>query len=159
MRGGRRRGSEGGADQRSNFLVGVRNQPILGGRLAQLLLPLAFSYTWVRPWTGLYDWLFDSKGRTGRGGVAVFEDWLEASPGEPPDWSSGPRRHAHWPPRPVCAGRLAVAARPGIRVRWPQSESARSLFRGIRCLSLTSSIQQVKSVLSSSLVVFSFSQA
>lgn len=66
-----------------------------------------------------------------------------ASPAARRHWPTAPRAPAHWPHRPSRASRLAVAARPGIRVRWPQSGSARCPRRGGRSPSLTSSIPQV----------------
>lgn len=66
-----------------------------------------------------------------------------ASPAARRHWPAAPRAPAHWLHRPPRASLLAVAARPGIRVRWPQSGSARCPRRGGRSPSLTSSIPQV----------------
>lgn len=66
------------------------------------------------------------------------------SPAAHRHWLAALIAPAHWSHRPLTAPQLAVVARPGIRVRWPQSESARSPLRGGRSPSLTSSIPQVK---------------
>lgn len=66
-----------------------------------------------------------------------------ASPAARRHWLAALCAPAHWSRRPLNAFRLAAAARPGIRVRWPQSGSARSLRPGGRSPSLTSSTRQV----------------